>query len=103
MFLLGGVRVSSGYRQSQTTTYNYTYIFGFPYVDTEKNDLRTGYVASPYIGAAWTLIPDLLSLSARYQHSFAGTIRSYLDGALVNELTDNGSDYIAIDLRILWF
>jgi len=101
MFLLGGVRVSPGYRQSQITTYNYTYIYG--YIATEKTDVRAGYDVSPYIGAAWTLIPDRLSLSVRYQHSFEGDSHLYNYGALTSEFTDNGSDYIAIDLRVLWF
>jgi hypothetical protein len=104
LFLTGGVTYYAGYRQSENTDYDYTETFGFPYDSSRATAIKISQSVTPFIGASWTLIPETLSASIRYQHGFLGKVRyAYSDGSGEWEDANRSNDFVGIDLRVLWF
>lgn len=105
IFVTGGVKAYSGYSQADKSTVLYLVPPTYETIGTtfEKFTDKVGYLVSPYVGVAWTVIPDFLSASIRYQHDFNGKSSIYQYGSLVGEQTGDASNYVAIDFRVLWF
>jgi len=66
---------------------------------------KAGYTYTPYVGLSYALIPELLSGSLHYQHSFEGAIKTFdgESGASDGTFIGRADDFIELSLRVLWF
>jgi len=102
LFVTLGGRVASSYQTTRTESLGNFFEDG-DLVGSVKE--KAGYTYTPYVGLSYALIPELLSGSLHYQHSFEGAIKTFdgESGASDGTFIGRADDFIELSLRVLWF
>lgn len=102
-----GVLAENGYHTTLTQYNYYQDFFGTTYGYLTLSNDKVGYQVSPSVAASLVLIPDFLTATLSYHHSFIGSEEIdtpiFADYTEVQQSGNKASDSVTLNFRVLWF